>query len=108
MEQTKKCRKCGRELPLSKFSKSSKNRDGLYIYCKECKAEYMREYNARKRLEKKSESLPTPSRSVQRNPKYADKSPRELQDELRELKTELIARGFHCEVDLTYLHKIKI
>lgn len=42
------------------------------------------------------------------NPKFADNTPRELQDMLRELKAELIARGFHCEVDLTYLQKIKI
>lgn len=42
------------------------------------------------------------------NPEYEGKTPRELQDEMRKLKSELIARGFNCEVKLTYLQNIKI
>ena len=42
------------------------------------------------------------------NPKFSDKTPRELQQDMRELKEELIARGFNCEIKLTYLHEIKI
>lgn len=49
-----------------------------------------------------------PPHNVQLNPKFADKTPRELQNILRELKTELIARGFNCEIKLTYLQNIKI
>lgn len=100
-EKTKKCRVCGRELPLTAFSKNRRERDGLCNRCKECDNAYQRAYKARKEAEKAS----TP---VQRNHKFADKTPRELQDMLRELKAEFIARGFNCEVNLTYLQKIEI
>ena len=46
--------------------------------------------------------------SVLLNPKFSDKTPRELQQDMREIKEELIARGFNCEITLTYLHEIKI
>lgn len=101
-EKTKKCRVCGRELPLTAFSKNRRERDGLNNRCRECDNAYQRAYKARKGAEKAS--IPP----VQRNHKFADKTPRELQDMLRELKTELIARGFNCEVNLTYLQKIEI
>lgn len=100
-EKTKKCRVCGRELPLTAFSKNRRERDGLNNRCKECDNAYQRAY----RLERKPKSITTP---VQSNPKFAAKTPRELQDMLRELKAELIARGFNCEVNLTYLQKIEI
>ena len=50
--QTKKCAKCGRELPTSSFAKRTSSHDGLQEVCRECKAEYMREYMARKKQEK--------------------------------------------------------
>ena len=103
-EKTKKCAKCGREMPLSEFQKNACFSDGLQRECKECRKAYMREYNERKRASKDRKITPT----VQSNPKFADKTPRELQDILRELKTELIARGFNCEIKLTYLQNIKI
>ena len=40
MENTKKCSKCGRELPLSEFSKDKSKSDGLCSWCKECAAQY--------------------------------------------------------------------
>lgn len=103
-EKTKKCSKCGRELLLSEFYKSAHTHDGLHSECKECKKAYMREYNERKRASKGQKITTT----IQSNPKFADKTPRELQDMLRELKAELIARGFNCEIKLTYLQNIKI
>lgn len=100
-EKTKKSRVCGRELPLTAFSKNRRERDGLNNRCKECDNAYQRAY----RHEREPKSITT---SVQSNPKFADKTSRELQDMLRELKAELIARGFNCEVNLTYLQKIEI
>ena len=44
MDSTKICSKCGRELPISKFSKRKSSKDGLQAYCKECKAEYRKQY----------------------------------------------------------------
>jgi len=38
-EPTKKCSKCGRELPLSEFTKHKITKDGLRTYCKECQKE---------------------------------------------------------------------
>ena len=35
-EKTKKCPKCGRELPLSEFSKHKSRSDGLQCWCKSC------------------------------------------------------------------------
>lgn len=44
MENTKKCSKCGRELPLECFGKHKKAKDGLQWYCKECKKQYNSEH----------------------------------------------------------------
>lgn len=42
--ETKICTKCKRELPLDMFQKDRTKRDGLTCRCKECKAEYARQY----------------------------------------------------------------
>lgn len=34
--KTKKCNKCGRTLPISKFSENKNNKDKLSYYCKDC------------------------------------------------------------------------
>lgn len=36
--KTKKCIKCGLELPLSEFVKSAKTKDGYQHVCKKCRA----------------------------------------------------------------------
>lgn len=41
---TKICKKCGRELPISQFYKRKRNKDGLQIYCKECEKQYRKQY----------------------------------------------------------------
>ncbi len=50
--ETKRCAKCGRELPLSEFSKNNKKKDGLCCYCKSCTSNLRREYyeNNKERL----------------------------------------------------------
>ena len=40
--ETKLCTKCGKEKPISEFSKSARRADGLQRYCKSCMAEYNR------------------------------------------------------------------
>lgn len=106
MEQpkTQVCSKCGRELPLSQFNRNARNRNGYQRECRECTSAYMRDYNKRKRASKVQNTIP--HRSV--NPKFADKTPRELQQGMRELKAELIARGFNVEVKCTILQEIII
>lgn len=41
--ETKRCCRCRRELPVSEFSLSRKQKDGLQNYCKECKSRIERE-----------------------------------------------------------------
>lgn len=43
----KKCRKCLAEKPDTDFHKTAKSKDGLAIYCKTCKSEIAKEYNAK-------------------------------------------------------------
>ena len=40
--ETKRCVKCGRELPLSEFHKSKKGSSEYHSYCKECQRAYQR------------------------------------------------------------------
>ena len=47
--ETKVCKKCGRELPVTNFSKNANNKDGLQRHCKECVSAYMKEYEIRKK-----------------------------------------------------------
>lgn len=99
---TKVCSRCGRELPISEFYKSPRCADGHVGQCKRCKYEV-----AKERINKK-QTMAQITPPYAKNPEFADKSPRELQDDLRKLKHELIARGFNCDVKLTYLQEIII
>lgn len=40
MANTKICKRCGRELPISEFYKDRTKKDGLQLWCKECKKQY--------------------------------------------------------------------
>lgn len=94
---TKVCSKCGRELPISNFSKNKKSKDGHHSYCKDCHKEYNREYNRekpRKAIENTHKMLP-----VYSNPELAKFHPRELMAELK-------ARGFRWEYMLEPQRKI--
>lgn len=105
-EPTKKCSKCGKDLPLSSFSKKAKSADGLQEVCRDCKNAYMREYHQKKReaklatIEIKEHSL----LKVYANPELAKFTPRELMAELK-------ARGFVWEYMIepqkrVFFHKI--
>ena len=103
--KTKVCPKCGRELPITEFALNKTSKDGHVGQCKDCFNAYQRKNYARKKGKTLARANSNPALL---NPKFSDKTPRELQQELRELKEELIARGFNCEITLTYLHEIKI
>lgn len=45
--ETKKCSKCGRELPVSEFNKNKQAKDGLQCRCKSCQREANREKQER-------------------------------------------------------------
>lgn len=100
--KTKVCSKCGRELPITEFALNKNCKDGHIGQCKDCVNAYLRERYARK-TGKQVAPTTTPL-----NPKFAGKTPRELQQEMRELKAELIARGFNVEVKCTILQEVII
>lgn len=52
MEKTKLCTRCGRELPVSNFSRRTKSKDGLQPYCKDCQREEAAAYYKRKSITK--------------------------------------------------------
>ena len=106
LTETKVCSKCGRELPITEFTLNKRAKDGHIGQCKDCVNAYQREQYARN----KGKQITPPSNAtiVSRNQKFASKTPRELQQEMRELKAELIARGFNVEVKCTILQEILI
>lgn len=99
--KTKVCSKCGRELPITEFATNKTCKDGHIGQCKDCSNQYYRQWYARKIGKQVAPTTPL-------NPKFADKTPRELQQEMRELKAELIARGFNVAVKCTILQEINI
>lgn len=103
--KTKVCSKCGRELPITDFAKSSSCKDGHVGQCRDCVNAYQRENYARNKGKTMAHANPI---SALLNPKFSGKTPRELQQDMRELKEELIARGFNVEVKCTILQEIII
>lgn len=88
--ETKKCSKCGRELPVSEFWKNITKDDGLQDYCKDCGKEYFK-----KRNKPSTNNL----KKVFSNPDLAKFTHRQLIDELK-------ARGYSGE--LLYTQKITL
>lgn len=86
--ETKKCKKCGRELPLSSFGKLSRNPDGLNQYCKDCTNKWQRDGYARKK--RKDEGTESQMPMGGGNEALKGFTPREL---LKELKS----RGYIWE-----------
>lgn len=103
--KTKVCSKCGRELPITEFALNKKCKDGHIGRCKDCINAYLRKRYARNKGKLPTQPEPT---TASCNPKYIGITPRELQQEMRELKAELIARGFNVEVKCTILQEIII
>lgn len=52
MAKTKKCTKCGRELPLSEFYNDSTKKDGHSSLCKRCILLRVKKYDSEHRKEK--------------------------------------------------------
>ena len=81
--KTKRCSKCGRELPLSEFYLMRVAADGLQDWCKRCQKERVRTNYTNKLC----------------NPDLAQFTPRQLIEELRH-------RGYTGEIQ--YVQKIKL
>lgn len=112
---TKKCHKCGRELPTTEFYTNCRSKDGFQDKCKECQRVWNREYLQRKKEEKRLASLNVEDKvetkkvivdekectmaKVYTNPELAKFTPREMMAELK-------ARGFKWEYMLEPQRKV--
>lgn len=74
--KTKRCIKCGRELPLDAFYQHKAMKDGYQNECKECSKERFRQY--RKKKKKKLKDAILDANKV----KLSDFSPRDMMHEL--------------------------
>ena len=112
---TKKCPKCGRELPTTEFYTNCRNKDGLQDKCKKCQSDWNREYNKRKKEERRIASLNKEDKietekvivdakehtmaKVYSEPELAKFTPRQLMQELK-------SRGFRWEYMLEPQRKV--
>lgn len=112
---TKKCPKCGRELPTTEFYTNCRNKDGLQDKCKKCQSDWNREYHRRKKEERRVAALNIEDKvetkkvivdekectmaKVYTNPELAKFTPREMMAELK-------ARGFRWEYMLEPQRKV--
>lgn len=114
--RTKKCPKCGRELPITEFYTNSHNKDGYQDRCKKCQSEWNREYHKRKKEEKRLASLNKEDKietekvivdakehtmaKVYSEPELAKFTPRQLMAELK-------SRGYRWDYMLEPQRKIQ-
>ena len=96
MEEVKKCKCCGRELPLSEFHKTG---FGVTNTCKECVVKKQKEGKAAKKKERDFEQEIANAKKM----RLADFSPRDLMEELASRGIEgtmRIPKTTYKEVDL--------
>lgn len=101
--ETKKCSKCGRELPKSEFYRNPRTKDGLQSWCRACsnkqsvvshrkKANKVKEQLKKlAAMEAKQKPVEQPKHKVYTNPVLAPITPREMMLELK-------ARGYEGEL----------
>lgn len=92
--ETKKCKKCGKEFPISSFGLDINAKDGHKSWCKNCINEQAHKRYLEKRL-RKGDLVP--------NPKLQDVTPLEMMNELK-------LRGYSGELTFVEVktHKIKL
>lgn len=97
MEENKKCKICGRELPISHFSKNSRSKDGYMSMCKDCLGERQ---SAGRKAKRENEMKKIDDEVINaRNLRLHDFTPRQLMEELKR-------RGYEFEATYTEVHRI--
>lgn len=102
--KTKKCHKCGQELPVTEFSKRAASADELQTYCKSCRKEYARLHTL------KLQSSTTNSGGVNySDPELDGKTNREVMNIMVRCKRWLEARSYtiHLSGEYTEVKKLK-
>lgn len=96
-----KCSACGELKPIDSFATNRRSKTGHLSICKTCQGARVKA--GRKRVN----SLPPPLLDS-RNPKFEGLTPRQLIASLREIVSELKARGYSYKGELTYTQRIKL
>ena len=93
--ETKVCKKCGKELPVESYYKNGATKDGLDVYCKECKKAANSEYS-KKRREREKKIIEEREAYDRKYKIYTNRDLAKFQP--RELMLELKARGYEGEL----------
>lgn len=91
--ETKVCKHCGKELPLSSFGLDKSKKDGHKDWCRECTNERQRE-NMRKLRERTKQAKLIREVPTEGNPALKDFTPRQLM-------LELYMRGYRGSLTFT-------
>ena len=81
--KTKKCSKCGRELPISEFYRNSSSKDGLQGWCKDCTNDKLRKQGLNP-VDKTLDKILDVRNTKDSGSPLKDFTPRELINELRQ------------------------
>ncbi len=91
--KTKKCRKCGQELPITEFYKNRSQPDGLQSYCNSCM------YSYATAAKKRRSDVANSGGGNYTDPELGGKTNREVMDIMVRCKRWLEARG--CTIHLS-------
>ena len=102
---TKKCKRCGLELPLSAFPRSAKSGDGHLNYCTECHGKNIAERIAKRKEINQGKEL------LRNNPPVLPDSNKFAEDVLKtiisaDLVAELRARGYEAKAVRTITEEL--
>lgn len=104
--KTKKCSKCGRELPVEEFHKNKSSKDGLYCYCKECSGEIGKITREKKRIAAKCSNSVIPKNFFRQSTGGGNECNPLSKFTPRDLMEELARRGYKGK--LSYVYEINI
>lgn len=94
MGNTKKCSKCGRELPLECFGRLAKSKDGFRCECKECRKQYHQEHRE-EILAKNKERYQKQRENILKNARqYREKHRNELKIKSKEYRETEYGRAY--------------
>lgn len=100
--ETKKCTKCGRELPLSEFGKCARNKDGLQYTCKECTNSITRNYYANR---------PKVANTLRLKGVIGggeERTPNQIMEEIKERANILRGLGMEVNIEINYTKSITL
>lgn len=102
---TKKCRHCGKVLPITEFYRKSKSKDGLQCVCKECHKAEVAECAAKRKAQ-----TTLPEQHIAPHPIFSKMQPREVIAEVRERINYLRTIGWEGQLKMKFVkvHELTI